>query len=77
VPAAAVLRGVVLLLLQAGAGCNSPIFAEIVPDELRSTIYAFDRWVCVSVLTGAKVLVRESRSSVLASRIHACILLVC
>ncbi|WIA28672.1 hypothetical protein OEZ86_011208 [Tetradesmus obliquus] len=27
----------------AGAGCNSPIFAEIVPDELRSTIYAFDR----------------------------------
>lgn len=28
----------------AGAGCNSPIFAEIVPDELRSTIYAFDRW---------------------------------
>jgi hypothetical protein len=29
----------------AGAGCNSPIFAEIVPDELRSTIYAFDRSV--------------------------------
>jgi hypothetical protein len=27
----------------AGAGCNSPIFAEIVPDQLRSTIYAFDR----------------------------------
>ena len=33
----------VVLVLQAGAGCNSPIFAEIVPDELRSTIYAFDR----------------------------------
>lgn len=26
-----------------GAGCNSPIFAEIVPATKRSLIYAFDR----------------------------------
>jgi MFS family permease len=26
-----------------GSGCNSPIFAEVVPVELRSTVYAFDR----------------------------------
>lgn len=28
----------------AGTGCNSPIFSELVPDDMRSTIYAFDRW---------------------------------
>ncbi|KIZ04451.1 hypothetical protein MNEG_3510 [Monoraphidium neglectum] len=27
----------------AGAGCNSPIFAEIVPEDMRSLVYAFDR----------------------------------
>ena len=26
-----------------GSGCNSPIFAEVVPVDLRSTVYAFDR----------------------------------
>ncbi|KAF8072654.1 hypothetical protein HT031_000314 [Scenedesmus sp. PABB004] len=40
---AAVLFVAGLTCTWAGAGCNSPIFAEIVPDELRSTIYAFDR----------------------------------
>jgi hypothetical protein len=44
----------------AGAGCNSPIFAEIVPDELRSTIYAFDRcgnlyWLEVLLLGGCTI----------------------
>jgi hypothetical protein len=38
----------------AGAGCNSPIFAEIVPDELRSTIYAFDRCVWEAAAGGAR-----------------------
>jgi MFS family permease len=32
-----------LLCSWCGAGVNSPIFAELVPDDLRSTIYAFDR----------------------------------
>ncbi|GBF89652.1 MFS general substrate transporter [Raphidocelis subcapitata] len=27
----------------AGSGCNSPIFAEIVPEDMRSLVYAFDR----------------------------------
>lgn len=40
---AAVLFCLGLVCTWAGAGCNSPIFAEIVPDDLRSTIYAFDR----------------------------------
>ncbi len=25
--------------------CNNPCFAEIVPPEQRTLIYAFDRWV--------------------------------
>jgi MFS family permease len=32
-----------LLCSWCGAGVNSPIFAELVPDDLRSTIFAFDR----------------------------------
>ncbi len=25
------------------AGCNSPVFADIVPPDMRTSIYAFDR----------------------------------
>jgi MFS family permease len=32
-----------VLISWCGAGCNSPLFAEIVPVEKRSLIYAFDR----------------------------------
>ncbi|PSC76554.1 MFS general substrate transporter [Micractinium conductrix] len=32
-----------LLISWAGSACNSPIFAEIVPSQLRSIVYSFDR----------------------------------
>jgi hypothetical protein len=28
---------------QAGPCCNNPIFAEIVPQHMRTMVYAFDR----------------------------------
>ena len=32
-----------VLIAWCGSGCNSPLFAEIVPVQKRSLIYAFDR----------------------------------
>ena len=32
-----------LTISWAAPACNSPIFAEIVPEHMRSTVYAFDR----------------------------------
>lgn len=32
-----------LLIAWCGSGCNSPLFAEIVPARKRSLVYAFDR----------------------------------
>ena len=33
-----------LLKCWAAPACNNPIFAELVPQHLRSMVYAFDRW---------------------------------
>lgn len=39
-----VLLGVMGLMCSwAATGCNSPVFAEVVPGKLRSLIYALDR----------------------------------
>lgn len=40
---AGVLACMGLLISWAAPACNNPIFAEIVPEHLRSMIYAFDR----------------------------------
>ena len=40
---AAVMLSLGLLISWAAPACNNPIFAEIVPPDLRNMIYAFDR----------------------------------
>ncbi len=40
---ACVMLALGLLISWAAPACNNPIFAEIVPPDLRNMIYAFDR----------------------------------
>ena len=47
-PAAAAAYGLVLLVKGvltswAAPACNNPVFAEIVPPDMRNLVYAFDR----------------------------------
>ncbi|GIL52823.1 hypothetical protein Vafri_8585, partial [Volvox africanus] len=47
-PATAVMYGALMLLKGvltswAGPACNNPVFAEIVPPDMRNLVYAFDR----------------------------------
>ena len=48
-----------LLKPWAAPGCNNPVFAEIVPSQMRNLIYAFDRCFEGAIAACAAPLVRS------------------
>ena len=67
------LTGAVLLAMGAtiswaAPACNNPIFAEIVPPELRNLVYAFDRSFEMAIAAMAAPLV-----GILAEQLSWCV----